>query len=72
MSSENGDGRDEGAEGVQDDCVSIAKCVLGRLMFQTGESVEFEDYGDFVVVCSDDLNRLRALAVEVELLACED
>lgn len=72
MAIENDDDRDEGAEGVQDDYVSIAKYVLGRLMFQTGESVEFEDHGDFVVVCADDLNRLRAIAVEVELLACED
>jgi hypothetical protein len=67
------DERDDKSAGSED-VVCISAHALGVLFDSTGERIDFEDHGEFVIVLLEDLKRLRRLAFALaqELARYED
>lgn len=63
----NYDDQDEESAEVEVRFVQIDRTSLGRLLMVTGETIDFEDYGDFVVVGSDDLRWLEKIAWDLSI-----
>lgn len=60
------DDRDEESAALDDEYISIERCVLGSLMMAAGDEIPFEDHGYLVVVSLRDIKRLRRLAYELD------
>jgi hypothetical protein len=58
---------DQGEESADSEgmLVCIDRCAFGRLLTITAETIEYEDHGDFVVVCIDDFRWLENIAIEL-------
>lgn len=59
----NNDDRDDKSAGSDDGLVCISSHYLGVLFATTGERIDFDDHGAFVIVLSEDVKQLHRLAL---------